>query len=66
MPGLLRGPELAGGEKPGSLELGSYVLAEVRPGPQGLKPQLISHGLRGPKGPLFHGCAAILELFRSP
>jgi hypothetical protein len=25
--------------------------------PQGLKPELISRGLRGPEGPLFHGKA---------
>ena len=28
--------------------------------PQGLKPELISRGLRGPEGPLFHGKAAHL------
>ena len=33
--------------------------------PQGLKPALISRGLRGPEGRLFHGNARICEFFRS-
>ena len=33
--------------------------------PQGLKPSLISHRLRGPEGPLFHSDAHIRDFFRS-
>jgi hypothetical protein len=32
--------------------------------PPGLKPALISLGLRGPEGPLFHGDPHIFEFFR--
>jgi hypothetical protein len=35
------------------------------PGPQGLKPTLISGSLRSPEGPLFQGDAHIPEFFRS-
>jgi hypothetical protein len=34
--------------------------------PHGLKPALISRGLRGPEGPLFHGNPQISEFFRKP
>jgi len=33
--------------------------------PLGLKPTMISRGLRGPEGPLFHGDPHIREFFRS-
>jgi hypothetical protein len=33
--------------------------------PPGLKPPVILQGLRGPKGPLFHGYPHILEFFSS-
>ena len=39
----------------------------ISPGekPRGLKPALMTHDLRGPEGPLFHGNADILEFFCS-
>ena len=33
--------------------------------PLGLKPAAIFKALRGPEGPLFHGCVDIREFFRS-
>jgi hypothetical protein len=38
------------------------VVGEVG-APQGLKPRLIFNGLRGPKGPLFHGSTDKSEFF---
>ena len=42
----------------------SRVVAQSDARPPGLKPRLISGGLRGPEGPLFHGDMDICDFFR--
>jgi hypothetical protein len=44
--------------------LKTQLVAEKRR--RGLKPRLIFSGLRGPKGPLFHGSADKSEFFSKP
>jgi hypothetical protein len=41
------------------------VFARGQRRPPGLKPLMIQSNLRGPEGPLFHGCAKLHEFFRT-